>query len=106
LYVCECPSTAAPDSAAEAFFQVVVCPSAPLQVGLVAHLHLILGSPDTVSFIPQDIAAPLTAFPINICGPITRVQARCGDFLYLTIQNQVPGAPVVSAHLRIPWSPG
>ncbi|KAI0348925.1 hypothetical protein OH77DRAFT_1387131, partial [Trametes cingulata] len=106
LFVRECLGCIAAEDASEGFFQLVVCPPIPLQVGYVVHLHLLGGDSPPLPFIPPEIATTCPILPTQLLGPITSVRARCGDFLYLGVRNQFPGSRVAHVYLRVPWSPG
>ncbi|EIW55533.1 uncharacterized protein TRAVEDRAFT_50019 [Trametes versicolor FP-101664 SS1] len=106
LFVCEHNGATLQQTPAAACFQLLVCPSRPLEIGSNVHLSLLIDPPELVPFFPVGTRAPFTAMRLNIWGGVVGIASRDRRTIEFEVENWNEEALVRHARILVPWLPG
>ncbi|KAI0670958.1 hypothetical protein C8Q78DRAFT_1033090 [Trametes maxima] len=106
LFVRERCALSPPPTVKTLCFELAVCPTYPLLIGLHVQLHIILASETKLPFLPANVTTPFLALKTEIHRPVTGIRRQGDQCVEYVIQNEAEGAYIHKAHVQVPQIPG
>ncbi|KAI9060724.1 hypothetical protein FKP32DRAFT_1543912, partial [Trametes sanguinea] len=100
---CDAPP---PPNVKVACFQVIICPSKPLEIGTPVSLAILPLQDRYVPFIPNNTMGKISAIPLHIAGPIVGVRTESKERVVFVVDNWCTNAPIRRAYVNVPRIPG